>query len=168
MRRRTRRSWGTANDATLDKRGYRRLHPGGPLIVNDYTCQACGGTGVDIAKLEHDLQRQLRGDVPEGRLTLSLQEAADAIGRSIKTIRSYIDSGELPTVEIGRTRMIYRRDLEDFVLSRRTASSGGSQCHENAADEPPEPTPTVRARSTRGKGTTSGLRVLHSPRRTGG
>lgn len=50
---------------------------------------------------------------------LSLQEVADVLAVSYKTVRRFIERGELPRHKIGRQIRISQRDLRDFITLRR-------------------------------------------------
>lgn len=51
---------------------------------------------------------------------LTAEEVAQIMKTSIKTVRSWIQSGELARVPIGkREYRIVRRDLNDFIAKRR-------------------------------------------------
>jgi excisionase family DNA binding protein len=49
----------------------------------------------------------------------SVREAAEYVGCSIKTVRRWIKSGDLPHHRLGRQIRISERDLEQFVRMRR-------------------------------------------------
>jgi len=45
----------------------------------------------------------------------SLAEAAEQLSIGLTTLRQLINSGDLPTVKIGRRRLVRHHDLTDFV-----------------------------------------------------
>ncbi len=56
--------------------------------------------------------RQLR---PSRKILLSVEEAAGTLGVHRATVYDLLAKGHLPSVRIGRRRLIARRTLEDFV-----------------------------------------------------
>lgn len=51
---------------------------------------------------------------------LTMEQVANSLGVSLKTVYRWIDSGELPVSLIGkRTYRIFERDLIKFVYSRQ-------------------------------------------------
>jgi excisionase family DNA binding protein len=54
----------------------------------------------------------------EGMLTV--EEVASELRVHPETVRSWIRTGELDAVDIGREYRIYRADLDDFIQRRRT------------------------------------------------
>lgn len=57
---------------------------------------------------------------PDG-LTLSLAEAADALGVGRELFRRLLADGQIATVVVGGRRLVPRYELEDFL--RRSAST---------------------------------------------
>jgi excisionase family DNA binding protein len=54
------------------------------------------------------------------RLLLSIEEAADLLDISSKTLRRHVAAGEIPYVLIGRrTRKFAQQDLDAFIARRR-------------------------------------------------
>lgn len=53
--------------------------------------------------------------------TLSMREAARYAGVSRAHLYPLVMSGDLPSVLIGRRRMVLREDLESFLRERRDA-----------------------------------------------
>ena len=51
----------------------------------------------------------------ETRLALGVQEVADALGVSRELVKQLIRTGELPSVKLGRRRLISRKALERFL-----------------------------------------------------
>jgi len=49
----------------------------------------------------------------------SAQTVAERLSISIRTVRSYIKNGKLPSVKIGKLRRISEADLEEFIEKRR-------------------------------------------------
>jgi excisionase family DNA binding protein len=52
------------------------------------------------------------------RITLSPKQAAELLGLSKPTLQHLIDSGELPSFQVGARRLITRDALEEMVRSR--------------------------------------------------
>ena len=50
----------------------------------------------------------------------SIAEVADAVGVSTKTVRRWIDTGELAVHHLGRAVRISADDLADFLRARRS------------------------------------------------
>jgi excisionase family DNA binding protein len=48
-------------------------------------------------------------------LAFGVQEAADALGVSRELVKQLIRTGELPSVKLGRRRLISRKALEHFL-----------------------------------------------------
>jgi excisionase family DNA binding protein len=61
------------------------------------------------------------------RITISIQEAATASGLSVRKLQYLIGSGVLPSVRIGRRRLIPVRELERFLLRGGKSSTAGSK-----------------------------------------
>ncbi len=57
------------------------------------------------------------------RLNLSVDETAAALKVSPRTVRSFLARGELPSMRIGRRRLIPWRALQKWVRDRTEASS---------------------------------------------
>jgi excisionase family DNA binding protein len=60
-------------------------------------------------------------DVP--RLLLSTSEVARALGVSQRFVKSLIQTGDLPSLKVGRLRRIWLGDLEAWVEHKRSAHS---------------------------------------------
>jgi len=54
-----------------------------------------------------------------GRRVYNAQEVAEALGRSTRTIRRHIKRGELPAVKAGRSFIITRTDLAEYLESEK-------------------------------------------------
>lgn len=52
-------------------------------------------------------------------LTCAIEEAANILGVSRRTVYVLIDNGELPAIKIARRRLILREDLATFLASAR-------------------------------------------------
>lgn len=59
----------------------------------------------------------------EDRLAYSIVEAAGVIGVGRTTMYALIDAGSIPTVTVGRRRLVTRRALEDY-LDRLSSDHG--------------------------------------------
>jgi excisionase family DNA binding protein len=51
----------------------------------------------------------------EPRLALGVQEVADALGISRELVKQMIRTGKLPSVKLGRRRLISRKALKRFL-----------------------------------------------------
>ncbi len=51
----------------------------------------------------------------EPRLAFGVQEVADALGVSRELVKHLIRTGQLPSVKLGRRRLISRKALERFL-----------------------------------------------------
>ncbi|WP_425342578.1 helix-turn-helix domain-containing protein [Rubellimicrobium aerolatum] len=51
---------------------------------------------------------------------LSLEDTAEVLGCSIRTLRRLIDADELPVVRLGRLVRVHPRDLDRFIAGRRS------------------------------------------------
>ena len=56
----------------------------------------------------------------EPRLAFGVQEVADALGVSRELVKHMIRTGELPSVKLGRRRLISRKALERFLAGDDT------------------------------------------------
>jgi excisionase family DNA binding protein len=54
----------------------------------------------------------------EPRLAFGVQEVADALGVSRELVKHMIRTGQLPSVKLGRRRLISRKALERFLAGR--------------------------------------------------
>ena len=67
------------------------------------------------------------GAVPTGRLALSLSEAAEALGVGRTTVYRLTSSGQLPSIQIGKRRLIPVHVLEEWI--RAFATAAGEPSH---------------------------------------
>ena len=51
---------------------------------------------------------------------LTVEKVAEILDVHIKTVRSYIASGELPAIKLKREYRIQQSDLDEFIRERRT------------------------------------------------
>ena len=51
---------------------------------------------------------------------LTLQDTADILNSSMKTLRRRIEEGQLPVIRDGRILRVHPRDLERYIASRRS------------------------------------------------
>lgn len=58
-----------------------------------------------------------------GRLTYNVSELAEALGVSRPFLYQYLNSGELPSVMLGRRRLIRREDVEAFLAAHMDGES---------------------------------------------
>lgn len=54
------------------------------------------------------------------RRLLSVTQAAEYLGLSPKTVYSWVESGRIPYVALGRRRMLDTRELERFIRENTT------------------------------------------------
>ncbi len=59
---------------------------------------------------------------PMQRLTYSVEEVAEVLGIGMTTAKELIRVGDLPSIKIGRRRLIAHVDLEVFVNELREAA----------------------------------------------
>lgn len=55
---------------------------------------------------------------PPVRLALSMREAAQVAGLGFTTIRRVVQEGQLPTVRVGRRRLVRVSDLDAWLAER--------------------------------------------------
>jgi excisionase family DNA binding protein len=67
-------------------------------------------------------------------ITLAVPAAAKAVGVSSRTIQKFITTGELPSVQLGKRRLIRRVDLEAFIASRLDRRCRGPAASAAASD----------------------------------
>jgi excisionase family DNA binding protein len=54
---------------------------------------------------------------------LVLEEVAAKTRASVSTVRQWVRTGKLPSVQVGRRRLVRTSDLEAFMASRNRAGS---------------------------------------------
>ena len=57
--------------------------------------------------------------MPQGEDWLTTVEIAKDLKVSVKTVRKWINSGELAAIDVGGEYRIYREDYEDFINRRK-------------------------------------------------
>ncbi len=57
--------------------------------------------------------------MPQGEDWLTTDEIAKDLKVNVKTVRNWINSGELAAIDVGGEYRIYRRDYEDFINRRK-------------------------------------------------
>ena len=57
--------------------------------------------------------------MPQGEDWLTTDEIAKDLMVNVKTVRNWINSGELAAIDVGGEYRIYRRDYEDFINRRK-------------------------------------------------
>ena len=57
--------------------------------------------------------------MPQGEDWLTTEEIARDLKVNVKTVRNWINSGELAAIDVGGEYRIYRRDYEDFINRRK-------------------------------------------------
>ena len=70
------------------------------------------------------------------KLVLRPQEAADALGVSLRTIMEWVKAGEIPTVRLGERNLRFPLDgLRDWVAQRTTWPTAMTDTVENLAGD---------------------------------
>ena len=59
----------------------------------------------------------------------SAETVAERLSISIRTVRSYIKSGKLPSFKIGKLRRISEADLEEFIEKRKERDEAETAYH---------------------------------------
>jgi len=59
------------------------------------------------------------GYMPQGEDWLTTDEIAKDLKVNVKTVRNWINSGELAAIDVGGEYRIYRKDYEDFINRRK-------------------------------------------------
>ena len=77
--------------------------------------------------------RRARVHRPVSPLALSLTDAAQALGIGSTKLGQLVASGELPTVSIGRRRLVLAEDLTAYVVALRKQQRGRIALSEVAA-----------------------------------
>lgn len=62
------------------------------------------------------------GAVPTGRLALSLSEVADALGVGRTMVYRLTSSGQLPSIQIGKRRLIPVHVLDEWIRAQSTTA----------------------------------------------
>lgn len=57
--------------------------------------------------------------MPQGEGWLTTDEIARDLKVNVKTVRNWINSGELAAIDVGGEYRIYRKDYEDFINRRK-------------------------------------------------
>jgi len=57
--------------------------------------------------------------MPHGEDWLTTDEIAKDLKVNVKTVRNWINSGELAAIDVGGEYRIYRKDYEDFISRRK-------------------------------------------------
>jgi excisionase family DNA binding protein len=57
--------------------------------------------------------------MPQGEDWLTTDEIAKDLKVNVKTVRNWINSGELGAIDVGGEYRIYRKDYEDFINRRK-------------------------------------------------
>ena len=57
--------------------------------------------------------------MPQGEDWLTTDEIAKDLKVNVKTVRNWINSGELAAIDVGGEYRIYRKDYEAFINSRK-------------------------------------------------
>jgi excisionase family DNA binding protein len=59
------------------------------------------------------------GYMPQGEDWLTTDEIAKDLKVNVKTVRNWINSGELAAIDVGGEYRVYRKDYEDFINRRK-------------------------------------------------
>lgn len=57
--------------------------------------------------------------MPQGEDWLTTDEIAKDLKVNVKTVRNWINSGELAAIDVGGEYRVYRKDYEDFINRRK-------------------------------------------------
>jgi excisionase family DNA binding protein len=57
--------------------------------------------------------------MPQGEGWLTTDEIAKDLKVNVKTVRNWINSGELAAIDVGGEYRVYRKDYEDFINRRK-------------------------------------------------
>ena len=57
--------------------------------------------------------------MPQGEDWLTTDEIARDLKVNVKTVRNWINSGELAAIDVGGEYRVYRKDYEDFINRRK-------------------------------------------------
>ena len=57
--------------------------------------------------------------MPQGEDWLTTDEIAKDLKVNVKTVRNWVNSGELAAIDVGGEYRIYRKDYEDFINRRK-------------------------------------------------
>lgn len=57
--------------------------------------------------------------MPQGEDWLTTDEIAKDLKVNVKTVRNWINSGELAAIDVGGEYRIYHKDYEDFINRRK-------------------------------------------------
>ncbi|MPZ99498.1 MAG: helix-turn-helix domain-containing protein [Dehalococcoidia bacterium] len=76
----------------------------------------------ELRKLATDAIREFLSEHDDARLALSVEEAAERAGVSRAFLYPYVLSGELPSLLIGRRRLVRVETLDRWLAARETAS----------------------------------------------
>jgi excisionase family DNA binding protein len=68
---------------------------------------------------------QLREEKTGERISIGVEEAARATGLSTRTIWGLIERGELPSVHVGRRRLLRVADIQKFLAKRKVKEGFG-------------------------------------------
>ena len=71
-------------------------------------------------------QRPVPTSPPPGRKSLTVPEVAWSLGVSVRTIEYLVSTGELPSVKLGRRRLISSAALDEFLISHTVRRAGQS------------------------------------------
>ena len=57
--------------------------------------------------------------MPQGEDWFTTDEVAKELKVNVKTVRNWINSGELAAIDVGGEYRVYRKDYEDFINRRK-------------------------------------------------
>ena len=66
----------------------------------------------------------MMNSAPE-KAALSVEEVGTYLGTSRPTVYRLMDSGALPSIHIGRRRLVLREDLDKFLQERKAEAGAG-------------------------------------------
>ena len=82
-------------------------------------------------------------------ITFTLKRASEESGLAIRTLYNKIGSGELPSIKIGKRRLIPARALEDFLLRGGTSSAPTVDAAQGGKSPAPRKPGTARREAPR-------------------
>jgi excisionase family DNA binding protein len=66
----------------------------------------------------HDVVKRMQDGTNMQQLVITVPQAADSIGMSLRWVREQIKQGELQAVRLGRKQFVRPEDLEHFIADR--------------------------------------------------
>jgi excisionase family DNA binding protein len=70
------------------------------------------------------------------KVCFSVKEVAERLGKSSRTIRNHIEKGELPAAKTGRSYVITRSDLAEYLGSMKRVDEIFGGCDSQSGKNP--------------------------------